>query len=198
MRPPPQQQASAVRRLNRRAWLLAIVLLLFHAPVTDLLGRVAEAADLNLTIGGTATPGHTPQRGSGHQAAPPTSGSAAKAVRLASEQIGKPYVWGNQGPGSFDCSGLAWYAWSHAGLRWERMTARDEYQWLAARGAALPHGATLRPGDLVFYNTDRPFGHVAIISGPGRMIEAYAHNAPIRQTTIRRDYIAAARPGSLR
>src|SRR6266567_2682414 len=121
------QQAAGVRRINSRAWLLAIVLLLFHAPVTDFLGRVAEAADLNLTIGGTATPGHPPQRGSGHQVAPPTSGSAAKAVQLAREQIGKPYVWGDEGPGRFDCSGLAWYAWAHAGLRWERMTARDEY-----------------------------------------------------------------------
>jgi cell wall-associated NlpC family hydrolase len=198
MRPPQQQQASAIRRLNNRAWLVAIVLLLFHTPVTDFLGRVAEAADLNLSIGGTAIPGHTPRRGSGHQAVPPISGSAAKAVRLAREQIGKPYVWGNQGPGSFDCSGLAWYAWSHAGLKWERMTAGDEYAWLAARGAALPHGATLRPGDLVFYHTDRPFGHVAIVAAPGLMVEAYAHDAPIRETPIRRDYIAAASPGNLR
>jgi peptidoglycan DL-endopeptidase CwlO len=107
-------------------------------------------------------------------------------------------VWGDEGPGRFDCSGLAWYAWQHAGLGWSRMTARDEYAWLAARGAALPHGATLRPGDLVFYDTDRPFGHVAIISAPGRMVEAYTHSRPIRQTTIRRDYLAAARPGRAR
>jgi cell wall-associated NlpC family hydrolase len=124
--------------------------------------------------------------------------SAAKAVRLARAQIGKPYVWGDQGPGRFDCSGLAWYAWSHAGLTWERMTARDQYQWLAARGASLPRGARLRPGDLVFYNTYRAFGHVAIIIAPGRMVEAYTHSHPIRQTTIRPDYIAAARPGNLR
>ncbi len=78
------------------------------------------------------------------------------------------------------------------------MTARDEYQWLAARGAALPSGATLQPGDLVFYDTDRPFGHVAIISAPGRMVEAYTHSRPIRRTPIRRDYIAAARPGRAR
>jgi cell wall-associated NlpC family hydrolase len=198
MRRPQQQQASVVRRINSRAWLFAIVLLLFHAPVTDFLGRVAEAADLNLTIGGTATPGHPPQRGSGHQAAPPTSGSAAKAVQLAREQIGKPYVWGDEGPGRFDCSGLAWYAWQRAGLEWPRMTARDEYTWLAARGAALPRGAALQPGDLVFYDTYRPFGHVATISAPGRMVEASTHSRPIRQTTIRRNYIAAARPGNLR
>ena len=189
--PPP----SVAQKLNARAWLLAVVLLLFHAPVTDFLGKVAEAADLRATIGSIAGPTHGhARRGS----AQPVPASAAKAVRLAREQIGKPYVWGDEGPGRFDCSGLAWYAWQHAGLDWPRMTARDEYAWLAARGAALPRGATLQPGDLAFYDTDRPFGHVAIISGLGRMVEAYARDTPIRQTTIRRDYIAAARPGNLR
>ncbi len=193
---PQQQPPSVVRRINARAWLLALVLLLFHQPVTDLLGRVAEAAELHATIGGIALPpAHTPpKRGSGR----PVPADAAKAVRLAREQIGKPYVWGDEGPGRFDCSGLAWYAWSHAGLHWSRMTARDQYAWLAARGAALRRGATLRPGDLVFYDTDRPFGHVAIISAPGRMVEASTHSRPIRQTTIRRNYIAAARPENLR
>jgi peptidoglycan DL-endopeptidase CwlO len=197
---PQQQEPSAAHKLNSRAWLLALVLLLFHAPVTDFLGKVAEAAELHATIGNIARPpAHTPPRGgSGHQAAPRVPASAAKAVRLAREQIGKPYVWGDEGPGRFDCSGLAWYAWQRSGLDWPRMTARDEYAWLAARGAGLPHGATLRPGDLVFYDTYRPFGHVAIITAPGRMVEAYTHSRPIRQTTIRRDYIAAARPGDLR
>jgi cell wall-associated NlpC family hydrolase len=46
----------------------------------------------------------------------------------------------------------------------------------------------------VFYNTDRPFGHVAIVSAAGRMVEAYTNRLPIRETPIRRDYIATARP----
>jgi cell wall-associated NlpC family hydrolase len=193
MRPPRQQQESAIQRLNSRAWLLAIVLLLFHQPVTDFLGKVAEEADRHATIGGLASPSANgqPQRGS----ARPVRANAAKAVQLARAQIGKPYVWGNEGPGRFDCSGLAWYAWAHAGLGWPRMTAQGQYQWLAARGAGLARGATLRAGDLVFYDTDGPFGHVAIITGPGQMVEAYTHSRPIRQTPIRRDYIAAARPG---
>jgi cell wall-associated NlpC family hydrolase len=200
MRRQQQDDTSAAGRLNSRAWLVAIVLLLFHAPVTDFLSRVAEAADLHVTVGGIASPSaHTPpRRGSAHREAPHVAASAARAVAGARQQIGKPYVWGDQGPGRFDCSGLAWYAWSHAGLDWPRMTARDQYAWLAARGAGLPRNATLQPGDLVFYDTDRPFGHVAIISAPGRMVEAYSHSRPIRQTTIRRDYIAAARPGQAR
>jgi peptidoglycan DL-endopeptidase CwlO len=196
MRPP----AGRAQRVNSRVWLVALVLLVFHDPVTGFLGRFAEAADLG-TLGSVVGPAahHPPtRRGSGHPATRTVPASAATAARLARAQIGKPYVWGDEGGGSFDCSGLAWYAWSHAGLKWERMTARDEYAWLAARGAGLPGGATLQPGDLVFYNTYRPFGHVAIISAPGRMVEAYTHSRPIRQTAIRRNYIAAARPGDLR
>jgi cell wall-associated NlpC family hydrolase len=199
MRPLEQQQASAIRRLNSRAWLVAIVLLLFHTPVTEFLGKVAEAADLHATIGSIANPGsYIAGRGSGHQAARRVPASAAKAVATARQQIGKPYVWGDEGPGRFDCSGLAWYAWQHAGLDWPRMTARDEYAWLTARGAGLPRGATLQPGDLVFYDTGRPFGHVAIITAPGRMVEAYTHSRPIRETSIRRDFVATARPGRAR
>ena len=197
MRPP--QQRSAAQRVNSRVWLVALLLLLFHQPVTGFLGKVAEATDLG-TIGSIAgPPAHTPpRRGSGHQAAPRVPANATKATATARQQIGKPYVWGDEGPGRFDCSGLAWYAWSHAGLDWSRMTARDQYQWLAARGAGLPRGTTLQPGDLVFYDTNRPFGHVAIISAPGRMVEASTHSRPIRQTTIRRNYVAAARPGRAR
>src|SRR6266540_454642 len=79
-RPGRQQQASAIRRLNSRAWLVAIVLLLFHAPVTDFLGRVAEAADLHVAIGNIGTiagppapPGRPPAPGS--RSASPTSGA---------------------------------------------------------------------------------------------------------------------------
>lgn len=42
---------------------------------------------------------------------PPTEEGGA-AVRYAVEQIGKPYVWGAEGPDSYDCSGLTSQAWS--------------------------------------------------------------------------------------
>ncbi|CAM5717584.1 hypothetical protein SFUMM280S_04008 [Streptomyces fumanus] len=38
------------------------------------------------------------------------------AIEYATEQLGKPYVWGAEGPDSFDCSGLTSQAWLHAGL----------------------------------------------------------------------------------
>lgn len=36
---------------------------------------------------------------------------ADKALAFARTQVGKPYVWGATGPGSYDCSGLTQAAW---------------------------------------------------------------------------------------
>jgi len=40
-----------------------------------------------------------------------------KAIAYATRQLGKPYVWGAEGPDSFDCSGLTSQAWLAAGRR---------------------------------------------------------------------------------
>jgi peptidoglycan DL-endopeptidase CwlO len=128
---------------------------------------------------------------------PVRSGMAARAVAYARQQLGKPYAWGDEGPGSFDCSGLTWAAWRHAGLGWSRMTAAG--QWSALRGRAVPRGA-LKPGDLVFYADDagdwRSIRHVALYVGSRRMVEAPYPGAPVRQVPLRtRGWFGAARPG---
>jgi cell wall-associated NlpC family hydrolase len=122
---------------------------------------------------------------------PPTaSGGSRAAVAYAKGQLGKPYVWGANGPGAFDCSGLAFRAWQAAGLGWPDMTAAAQYAWLRSRGATIPGPPA--PGDLVFYGD--PIGHVAIVSAPGQMIEAPGQGEQIHQLPIRSGY-RAARPG---
>jgi cell wall-associated NlpC family hydrolase len=43
-----------------------------------------------------------------------------KAVEFAKKQVlaRKPYVWGSEGPNTFDCSGLVYAAYKYAGLGW--------------------------------------------------------------------------------
>jgi cell wall-associated NlpC family hydrolase len=121
----------------------------------------------------------------------PAPGTAARAaVAYARGQLGKPYVWGANGPGSFDCSGLTFRAWQAAGLGWGDMTAAEQYAWLRKRGATV--AGPPASGDLVFYGD--PIGHVAIVSAPGQMIEAPGAGELIRQVPIRGGY-RAARPG---
>jgi cell wall-associated NlpC family hydrolase len=130
---------------------------------------------------------------------PPTagaSGGSRAAVAYAKAQLGKPYVWGANGPGSFDCSGLTYRAWQAAGLGWGDMTAAAQYVWLRQRGAAV--SGPLQPGDLVFYDADpAAIHHAAIVASAGVMIEAPGQGEQIRQVPIRGGYLAA-RPGLVR
>ena len=93
----------------------------------------------------------------------PTNTQAEQAVAFAYAQLGKPYVWGATGPGSYDCSGLVQAAWVSAGVSIPRVTYD---QW-----AALPHISTssLQLGDLLFFEGE---GHVSIYVGDGYMIDA--------------------------
>ena len=94
------------------------------------------------------------------------------AVLFAFYQLGKPYVWGGNGPVGYDCSGLALAAWQHgAGLSFARVS-KDQY---ATAGAPVAM-SDLAAGDLVFWatNTADPttVDHTAIYVGGGRIVEA--------------------------
>ncbi|MEU7619381.1 NlpC/P60 family protein [Micromonospora rifamycinica] len=95
--------------------------------------------------------------------APAVSGSAGAAVRYAYGAIGKPYVWGAEGPNGYDCSGLTLAAWRAAG---KRLPHNAAMQWNATSRVSR---GELRPGDLVFYSG---LGHVALYVGGGQVIDA--------------------------
>jgi peptidoglycan DL-endopeptidase CwlO len=124
----------------------------------------------------------------GQASAPHDRGRAARAVAFALAQRGKPYRWGAQGPGAFDCSGLTWAAWRAAGVSIPRTAAGQLAGLPRARGR-------LQPGDLVIYASRGPSRrHVAIVVGQGRMVEAPGRGIPVRVTSIRLGYLGAVRP----
>ncbi|MEE4494549.1 C40 family peptidase [Streptomyces sp. BE230] len=94
----------------------------------------------------------------------PATAEGGEAVRYAIEQIGKPYVWGAEGPGSFDCSGLTSQAWASAGRTIPRTS---QEQWRHLRKVPLN---ALRPGDLVVYFPKAT--HVALYIGNGLVVQA--------------------------
>jgi peptidoglycan DL-endopeptidase CwlO len=79
------------------------------------------------------------------------------AWHWALAQRGKPYEWGQTGPGGFDCSGLVWAAYHAAGIT----LPRDTYQMLASDMLVPTSDPT--PGTLAFYGS----GHVELWTGPG-------------------------------
>lgn len=96
---------------------------------------------------------------------------AVKAVRYALAQLGKPYVWGNEGPNSFDCSGLVWAAYRYAGVTMQARTARAQYY-----STRLVPPNRLLPGDLIFFGPDKTnpesIHHVGIYIGNSRIVHA--------------------------
>ncbi|MGW0390937.1 NlpC/P60 family protein [Streptomyces sp. NPDC003042] len=116
----------------------------------------------------------------------PTAAGGA-ALGYAAAQIGKPYVWGAEGPGSFDCSGLTSQAWEHAGRSIPRTS---QEQW--ARLPKVPLDQ-LRPGDLVVYFPKAT--HVALYVGEGKVIQAPRPGATVKVSPIAANpLLGAVRP----
>ncbi|HEY9525109.1 MAG TPA: C40 family peptidase, partial [Thermopolyspora sp.] len=92
------------------------------------------------------------------------------ALTAAAGKIGSPYVWGAEGPNTFDCSGLVQWAYAQAGVHMPRVTSQ---QW--ATGPRIPL-AQAQPGDLLFWRNDPTnpgyISHVAIYWGDGKMLHA--------------------------
>ncbi|MFE0865519.1 NlpC/P60 family protein [Streptomyces rochei] len=101
---------------------------------------------------------------------------AEKALAFARAQIGKPYVWGATGPGSYDCSGLTQAAWKAADVSLPRTT----YDQVNA-GTTVPVSQA-QPGDLVFFYDD--LSHVGLYIGNGMMIHAPKPGAYVREESI--------------
>ena len=104
------------------------------------------------------------------------STKAEKALAFARAQIGKPYVWGATGPGSYDCSGLTQAAWKAAGVSLPR-TTYDQVN--AGTTVSL---ADAQPGDLIFFYDD--ISHVGLYIGKGMMIHAPKPGAYVREESV--------------
>lgn len=117
-----------------------------------------------------------------------TNDRGGRAAQYACSLIGKPYVFGASGPGSYDCSGLTMAAWGSVGVHLEHYT-RDQWN----EGVPVSR-ADLQPGDLVFYYSD--LHHMSIYIGGGMVVHAPHTGDYVRMATIDRGPIAGyRRPG---
>jgi len=86
-------------------------------------------------------------------------------VAVAEEMLGTPYLWGGRTTVGLDCSALIQLAGQPSGLD----ILRDSDMQEAEAGHEIPHDdpSALQRGDLVFWK-----GHVAIVTGPNRLLHA--------------------------
>ncbi len=118
---------------------------------------------------------------------PPRHAARSEVVAIAKQYLGAPYVWGADGPNSFDCSGLTMFVYRQVGV-------------------SLPHSSRaqincgervsrsdLQPGDLVFFGS--PIHHVGIYVGGGMYIHAPHTGDVVKISPLNRnDYAGACRP----
>nr|WP_297497837.1 C40 family peptidase [Pseudonocardia sp.] len=125
-------------------------------------------------------------------------GVARTAIDAALKEVGKPYVWGAEGPDTYDCSGLMQWAYNLAGINLPRVS-RDQFR----AGGHVPVREA-QPGDLMFYATDRSdpttIHHVFLYMGDGQMVEAPYSGQNVRVQKVSWDYRElvplATRPGT--
>ncbi|MFH8613386.1 NlpC/P60 family protein [Streptomyces sp. NPDC018029] len=106
----------------------------------------------------------------------PSSSRAAAAIAAARSALGRPYVWGANGPSGFDCSGLMQWSYAQAGVGLPRTS---QAQRNAGRQVSLSEA---QPGDLVTYRSDA--SHVGMYVGNGQVVHAPYPGAPVRYDPV--------------
>ncbi|SCH77072.1 Probable endopeptidase YafL precursor [uncultured Clostridium sp.] len=104
---------------------------------------------------------------------------------MANKQIGKPYVWGAEGPNAFDCSGLTYYVYKTAlGITLPRTSTEQ------SKTGTTVSRSNLQPGDLIFSSTNGSgsVSHVGIYIGNGQMIHAPKPGDTVKKTNINTTY----------
>lgn len=103
-----------------------------------------------------------------------SAGDNSAAYSYACSRIGCPYVWGAEGPDSFDCSGLVTWAYRQLGIE---LPHQSEAQM--ARATRVVSVSEARPGDVLWR-----YGHVGIAGGYGGTpyVHAPTFGASVRNT----------------
>lgn len=116
------------------------------------------------------------------------STSVQAVLNLAYSKQGCPYVWGAEGPNSFDCSGFTQYIYRNAVGKSIPRTSKAQSNY----GQTVSK-ANLQPGDLVFFTTNGSgsVSHVGIYVGGGNMIHSPSTGKTVRVTSINSAYYTA-------
>ena len=140
-----------------------------------------------------------PSRSSNTTGKKNTSSSINRGVNKSSSQVanyaynflGRPYVYGANGPNAFDCSGFTSYVYRHFGVSLPR-TASSQF----SAGSAVSRN-NLAPGDLVFFNTVGYLGHVGLYIGGGDFIHA-ASSGRVKISSLSEGYYRTSYAGARR
>jgi cell wall-associated NlpC family hydrolase len=124
------------------------------------------------------------------------SADGPRAVQLALQFLGIPYVWGGATPAGFDCSGLVMYVYAQLGIPLTHYSGAQFHE-----GAAVPRDE-LQPGDIVFFDaSSRGPQHEGMYIGNDEFVHA-PHTGDVVKVSSLADpayalrYVGAVRPGT--
>lgn len=149
-----------------------------------------EASARSASSGYAPTPDTTGLIGNGN-----ATDAGLEIVAYAEGFLGTPYVYGGNGPNSFDCSGFVKYVFSQMGYSINR-TASTQLQ----NGTAVEK-SELQPGDIVFFKNkgdSHAASHVGIYVGGETFIHASSDTREVEYSSLTtsnnaKKYIAARR-----
>jgi len=106
--------------------------------------------------------------------------------RTLKEKLGTKYVWAEEGPRAFDCSGLTYYSYGRMNMPIPRVASEQ-----AKVGTTVPLDA-LQYGDLIFFDTTKQrtgkITHVGIYIGEGKFQHAANEKEGVIITDLNSSY----------
>ena len=120
-----------------------------------------------------------------------TTYSASAAIAdIALKQLDKPYLLGGNGPNSYDCSGLAYYAMTNAGFSVSRYSAAA-YSGVSS-WTKITNTASLQKGDLIFFKSDTSstISHMGIYTGGSQFVHASSGQGKVMVSSLDNSYWA--------
>ncbi len=179
---------EAVKALQLRLKALGY----FCGTGTGYYGSVTYAAVVSfqkacgLTVDGIAGPAtHNKAFSNSACSAPASSNASTDAIAsIALNQVGKTYALGTQGPSTFDCSGLAYYAATQAGFSATRMSAAAYFTYSAWN--SVGGISNLKKGDLIFFRAEKSSNitHMGIYIGSNQFVHASSGQGKVMVSTL--------------
>lgn len=123
---------------------------------------------------------------------PISTGDKSSLISFAYSFMGTPYVWGAEGPRSFDCSGFTKYVYKEFGVDLPHYTGSQ-----IGKGSSVSR-KNLQQGDLIFFDTDGTASHVGIYVGGGDFIHASSGSKKVTVSNLSQSYYNARFGGARR
>lgn len=137
-------------------------------------GSVGQLTMNKLTGGSVKAAG---QAGGSSKGTASGGSGASGLISIARSKVGRPYVWGSKGPSSFDCSGFVYWCLNQAGVRQSYLTSSG---WRSVgKYTKVTSFGNLQAGDIVVVS-----GHVGIVAGGGKVIDASSSNGRVVERSL--------------